>query len=282
MTQEKQKVLFIVSDGTGETAGTMTRAALIQFLSPKVNIIRYKNVRTNERIQALIKEAKSQNGLIIHTIAKYKIRKELSQKCKENEIVFVDLLGPLLKNLNQYLDTEFKSDIQSGLLHNVDEKYFKRIEAIEYTVRHDDGKLPEGLKDADIVLVGISRTSKTPLSIFLSHKGWKVANIPLVLNTPLPPQIYELDQKRIVGLIIDSDTLYRIRTQRIQHFKKSTTNEYANLKYIEQEVEYALSIFKKNRKWPVFNVTDIALEETASEIISLISERLNLDDNEVL
>ena len=282
MTQEKQKVLFIVSDGTGETAGTMTRAALIQFLSPKVKIIRYKNVRTNERIQALIKEAKSQNGLIIHTIAKYKIRKELSQKCKENEIVFVDLLGPLLKNLNQYLDTEFKSDIQSGLLHNVDEKYFKRIEAIEYTVRHDDGKLPEGLKDADIVLVGISRTSKTPLSIFLSHKGWKVANIPLVLNTPLPPQIYELDQKRIVGLIIDSDTLYRIRTQRIQHFKKSTTNEYANLKYIEQEVEYALSIFKKNRKWPVFNVTDIALEETASEIISLISERLNLDDNEVL
>ncbi len=282
MKKDRQKNLFIVSDGTGETAGSMTRAALIQFLSPQVKIVRYKNVRTTEKIEALIKEALFEKGLIIYTIAKNKIRDELIRKCKKHKIPFVDLLGPLLENLKRYLGTELKKDIQSGLLHNVDEKYFKRIEAIEYTVRHDDGNLPEGLKDSDLVLVGISRTSKTPLSIFLSHKGWKVANIPLVFNTPLPKELYAIDQKRIVGLIIDPDALYKIRTKRIQKFKKTPSNDYADLRYIQKEMDYALSIFSRNRKWPVFNVTDRALEETASEILSVISERLNLDSDNLL
>jgi regulator of PEP synthase PpsR (kinase-PPPase family) len=164
----------------------------------------------------------------------------------------------------------------------VDEKYFKRIEAIEYTVRHDDGKILGDLDQADIVLIGISRTSKTPLSIFLSHKGWKVANVPLVINTPLPEELFKIDQRKVVGLMIDGDTLLRIRRKRLEKFGQDPGGEYASTRYIEQEMEYAQALFKKNRKWPVFNVTDRALEETAAEILRIVASRMDLPYDQML
>src|SRR5690606_17116586 len=129
---------------------------------------------------------------------------------------------------------------------------------------------------ADIILVGISRTSKTPLSVFLSHKGWKVANIPLVLNTPLPEQLFKVDQRKIVGLNIDNEVLYRIRRKRLEKFGQDPGSEYASHDHIAKEIEYAWSIFKQNRRWPVFDVTDRALEETAAEIIRIVATRMNL------
>jgi regulator of PEP synthase PpsR (kinase-PPPase family) len=161
----------------------------------------------------------------------------------------------------------------------VDDRYYKRIEAIEYTVKHDDGKTFSELEKADIILVGISRTSKTPLSIFLSHKGWKVANIPLVLNTPLPKELFDVDQRKIVGLIIDIESLQRIRKNRLEKFGQDPGGEYASLSHIVKEIEYAHQIFKQNKKWPVFNVTERALEETATEITRIVAARMGWPDS---
>ena len=264
--------IYIISDGTGETAATMIRAALVQYADKNVNIVRCKNVRTEEQVDAVIDQVYEQQGFVVHTVVSDSLREKIQDSCGNKGLQNIDLLGPVLQELNQYFGDENQQKT-AGLLRSVDEKYFKRIEAIEYTVKHDDGKLLTDLDVADILLVGISRTSKTPLSIFLSHKGWKVANIPLVLNQPLPKELFEVDQKKVVGLIIDNDSLYRIRRKRLEKFGQDPGGEYASMGHISQEIDYALEIYKQNRRWPIFNVTDRALEETAAEIIRVVASR---------
>ncbi|MFP5518771.1 MAG: pyruvate, water dikinase regulatory protein [Bdellovibrionia bacterium] len=273
----KPSTIYLLSDGTGETAATIIRAALVQYSQPDINIVRYKNVRTENQIEAIVDECFENRGMIIFTVANPTIRTRLRELCAGKGIPYHDLLGPLLNTLDQFFGVASGSNV--GVLRAVDESYFRRIEAIEYTVKHDDGKTYADLDKADIVLVGISRTSKTPLSIFLSHKGWKVANVPLVLNTPLPEQLAKVDQRRIVGLIIDMDSLQRIRRSRLEKFGQDPGGDYASMSYIASEIEYAEKIFKQNRRWPVFNVTDRALEETASEIVRVIAARLGLPDS---
>lgn len=272
---ETKPTVFILSDGTGETASMMVKAAIVQYRDRAVNIVKCRNVRTAEQVEALFDEIKTQNGLLVHTLASQSMRRKVEELSSEFKVTSVDLLGPLLLGISDYLGTS-NAPGEAGLLRAVDESYFKRIEAIEYTVKHDDGKLTSGLKDADIVLVGISRTSKTPLSIYLSHKGYKVANIPLVLNSPLPEELFEIDQRKIVGLIIDADSLLRIRRKRLEKFGQDPGSEYASKEHIHKEIEYALGLFKKNRRWPVFDVTDRALEETASEILRMVNSRMGL------
>lgn len=267
--------IYIISDGTGETASSMTRAALVQFKQADVNITRLKNVRTENQVAPIIDEIFQKRGLVIHTVVSPNLRKTIEEKCAAKGIPCVDLIGPLLENLKMHLGAE-KSSEEAGALRTVDQKYFKRIEAIEYTVKHDDGKTLAALDEADIVLVGISRTSKTPLSIYLSHKGWKVANVPLVVNTPLPQELFQIDQRRIVGLVIDQVSLQRIRRKRLEKFNQDPGGEYASMAHIQKEIDYAMDIFKKNRKWPVFDVTDRALEETAGEIIRVVASRLDI------
>ncbi|MCB0356238.1 MAG: kinase/pyrophosphorylase [Bdellovibrionales bacterium] len=268
-------MIYIISDGTGETASTMIRAALVQYADKSVNIVRCKNVRTEEQMEAVIEQVYENQGIIVHTVVSDGLREKIQESAADKGLQCIDLLGPLLFELNKYFGV---TDVvkTAGLLRSTDERYFKRIEAIEYTVKHDDGKLLTDLDQADIVLVGISRTSKTPLSIFLSHKGWKVANIPLVLNQPLPEELFKIDQKKIVGLIIDNDSLHRIRRKRLEKFGQDPGGEYASMNHISQELDYALNLFKQNRRWPVFNVTDRALEETASEIIKIVASRQGL------
>jgi len=146
-------------------------------------------------------------------------------------------------------------------------------------VKNDDGKTLTELGKADIILLGISRTSKTPLSIFLSHKGWKVANIPIVLNQPLPEELFKVDQRKIVGLSIDEASLQRIRKIRLEKFGQDPGGEYASIAHILKEIEYSQDLFKQNRRWPVFNVTDRALEETATEITRIVATRMGLPDS---
>ncbi len=271
----KNPVIFILSDGTGETASTMVKAAIVQYDGHDIQIVRSRNIRTAEQLESLFDDVKERRGMVIHTFASELMRKRVAELAKTQAVIALDLLGPILNGLSAYLG-EVEVREQAGLLHAVDEKYFKRIEAIEYTVKHDDGKSLAGLNDADIVLVGISRTSKTPLSIFLSHKGWKVANIPLVINTPLPQELFKVDQRKIVGLMIDPDSLYRIRRKRLEKFGQDPGGEYASKQHIHMEIEYANSLFRQNRRWPVFNITDRALEETASEIIRTVATRMDL------
>lgn len=268
-----KKKIFVVSDGTGETAMGMLKAALVQYEGLDIKLSRFKNVRNINQIERILEQAKEETGFVVYTLVSKSMRKEIKDKSRLMNIPTVDLLGGLLESLDLFFGITSSSDPEAGLLRTVDEKYFKRIEAIEFTVRHDDGKTTQQLNEADIVLVGISRTSKTPLSIFLSHKGWKVANIPLVPETPLPKELFEIDQKKIVGLTIDENKLRMIRRKRLENFGQDPGGSYANMDQIQKEINYANEIFKKNRRWPVVNVTDRALEETAAEVARIVSAR---------
>lgn len=265
--------LFILSDGTGETATQIIRAALVQFPDRQVKVVRYKNIRREDQLAPILDEAKEQNAFVAYTLVTADLSKKVRTHLSTRHLVGFDLLSPLIDLLTQFLGGDGSSG-QAGLLHAVDEDYFKRIEAIEYTVKHDDGKCLTDFDKADVILVGISRTSKTPLSIFLSHKGLKVVNIPLVKGTPLPKELFAADQRKVVGLLIDIEALRRIRKNRLDKFGQDPQGEYASITHIHEEIEYAHELFKQNRKWPVFDVTDRALEETASEITRIVGARL--------
>jgi regulator of PEP synthase PpsR (kinase-PPPase family) len=273
--------VYIISDSSGETATTMIRAALVHYPEQDIKIIRCKNVRTEVQVESLVDEAFQNRAFLVYTVVSPQLRCKLRDLASEKGLHFLDLLGPLLGELDSYLGVTSGTH-KVGLLRAVDERYFKRIEAIEYTVKHDDGKCLTDLDKADILLVGVSRTSKTPLSIFLSHKGWKVVNIPLVLNQPLPEELFKVDQKKIVGLLIDMPNLQRIRRNRLEKFGTDPGGEYASLSYIEKELEYAEGIFRVNKRWPVFNVTERALEETASEIVRIVASRMGWPDTMLL
>lgn len=275
------KTIFILSDGTGETASQILRAALVQFAHQEVHVVKFKNIRRQEQIDTILIDCFDQRGLIVHTLVNAEIRDQLQKKALEKGIPVVDLMGPLLTLMAQHFEIEHKQT-EAGLLRTVDDRYFKRIEAIEFTVKNDDGKLPENLNKADIILVGISRTSKTPLSIFLSHKGWKVANVPLVFGQPIPEELKTVDQRKIVGLTIDPSSLIRIRRKRLEKFGQDPGGEYASLNHIQKEIDFANDLFKKNKRWPVFDVTDRALEETAAEIVRVVAGRMNLPFSDLL
>ncbi len=268
--------LFIVSDSTGETAATALKSALVQYADVDVKIVRHKNIRTIYQLEAIVNLAGESRAAIFHTFVARDMRNKLSELAAQLAVITVDLLGPLLDKLDVLLGQPSSGKV--GLLRNTDEKYFKRIEAIEFTVKHDDGKSLETIHLADVVLVGISRTSKTPLSIFLSHKGWKVANIPLVYGVAPPKELANVDPRRIVGLIIDTNRLSEIRRKRMNRLG-GDSQDYASFEYIEKELAHADLLFKQNRSWPIIDVTERALEETASEISRIIVSKLNLPDD---
>ncbi|MDE0119696.1 MAG: kinase/pyrophosphorylase [Bdellovibrionales bacterium] len=272
--------LHIMSDGTGETASAVARAVLVQYKQDQVNIIRHQNIRTKEQaLSAIEKMQNKEKSLLIYTIVLPEIRKTIQEICRKEKIKSIDLLGPLFNNFDGVLESN--EEKKPGLLRSVDEDYFKRIAATEFSLRHDDGKSVMRLKDADIVLVGVSRTSKTPLSIYLSFKGWKVANVPLVLGIPLPENLAEVDYRKIIGLTIDIDNLIRIRKNRLKKFGWNFNRGYADKVHILKEMDYSKDIFEKHR-WPVVNVTDRALEETAGEVIRIIRARTGLSGDSLL
>lgn len=269
--EKKNLKIIIISDGTGETAKAMTRAAITQFPSKEIFFTRYKNVRTKEHIDAIFLEVSLHYDMIVYTIVSTELRKYVQEKSRLERIRSVDLLGPLLTSFANVFEME--PDYQPGLLHAVNEQYFEKVAAVEFTLNHDDGRNLKSLDECDVVLVGISRTSKTPLSIFLSMEGLKVVNIPIINKVPLPENLFSIDQRKIFGLTIDPDTLREIRQNRLSKLGTGASGDYANDKKVVEEIEWANSLFEENRRWPVFNVTNKALEETASEIIKLLNMR---------
>lgn len=264
--------IFIVSDGTGETADQMIKAAIVQYVREGLKIVRYKNVRTQQQVAAIFEEAHQMRAVIAYTVVSDTLRVFIMKLSEQTGVASVDLLGPLLQILSKYLTKDPQST--PGNLHQVNESYFKRIEAIEFTVKHDDGRYADNLELADIILVGLSRTSKTPLSIYLSYKGWKVANVPVVKDIPLPEKLFQTEQRKIVGLVIDPNALARIRRERLLKMGEDPTGSYANLEYVMAEIDYCKDIFRKNRRWPIFDVTNKALEETATEIEKVIANNM--------
>ncbi|MBL7665029.1 MAG: kinase/pyrophosphorylase [Bacteriovoracaceae bacterium] len=272
MALQKRLKIIIISDGTGETATSLVRASMVQFSDNDIYFTRYKNIRTKEQIQEIFAENSQHHHLIAYTLVSIELRSYLQQQAQKYHVRSVDLLGPMLSALSNAFDIE--PEAKPGKLHEVNDAYFKRVAAIEFTLNHDDGQNLHSLEEADIVLVGVSRTSKTPLSIYLSLEGLKVVNIPLVRGMVLPEKLFQIDQKKIFALTIHPETLHKIRLNRLNRLGvNDKEDQYADMKKVIDEIEWANDIFDKNKKWPVFNVSGKALEETASEIIRIIQNR---------
>ena len=269
--------ISVLSDGTGETALAVLKAVLVQYEHEEhVYISRYRNIRTKEQIENLFdKISKNDKGnqFVVFTLILPENRTLVKTFCKKYKIKGIDLLEDLIQIFDQSLKSKEK---QAGILRVVNEDYFKRIEAMDFFLKHDDGQLTRDLALADIILVGVSRTSKTPLSLFLSNKGWKVANIPLVYNIPPPEELFKVNQKKIVALTIQPDYLLKIRKNRLEKFGyDSAQGHYAGKEQVYKEVEAIQTLFHK-QKWPVLDVTEIALEETAGEIVRIVSKRMKI------
>lgn len=271
MSDGKARPIFIVSDGTGETADRVTRAALRQFEGVRVNPVVFSNVTDRSELDRILREAAVQNAFVVTSLVSAEQRAFANELSKAFRLLQVDVLGGVITALAGWLGASPQST--PGLLHRPDAEYFKRIEAMEFTVKADDGKEPRMLSQADVVLVGVSRTSKTPLSVFLAYKGFKVANVPVVLDREPPRQLYEIDQKRVFALTISPDTLQSIRKQRLVNMRAGGHSNYGQMDYILAELDFAEDLFRRNRHWPLINVTGKALEETASIILHLYAER---------
>jgi len=274
MPARNTKILkvIIISDGTGETATGLSKATMTQFPDCEVFFTRYKNVRSKEQIEAIVTEASLHHDLVIHTIVQSEIRDYVEKVTREKKVRSLDLIGPALTTFSNYFNREPTSE--PGLLHAVDDDYFSKVAAMEFTLNHDDGKHLGSINLADVILIGISRTSKTPLSVYLSQHGIKVVNIPIILGTKVPKEIFKVDQRKIFALTIDPEALIQIRKQRLNHLGADLhVGNYADEKKIMEEIEWANNLFKENKRWPVFNVTNKALEETATDILKLIAMR---------
>lgn len=278
MTEKKESIklhIDLLSDGTGETALAVLKAVLVQYDHRQVTIRRHRNIRAKEQIESIIQKAREEKNVksfLVYTVVLSETRSIIQELCKKYKIRGVDLLQDLLSILDSCLNNQPK---EAGILRSVNDDYFKRIEAMEYSLRHDDGQFPEHLDLADIILVGVSRTSKTPLSIFLSYKGWKVANVPLVYNLDPPENLFQVDPKKIVALTINPEYLFKIRKNRLEKFGCDPGGNYADKRQVYREVDETQKLFQKYR-WPVLNVTERALEETAGEIIRIVSSRKKL------
>jgi [pyruvate, water dikinase]-phosphate phosphotransferase / [pyruvate, water dikinase] kinase len=263
--------LMILSDGTGETAAGIFRAAMAQFSKYQIYISRYKNIRSQEHLNEILDREGPSHDLLAYTFVEKSLRDFADHYATEHHLRAFDLLGPILSFLSHFFEHDFVA--KPGRLREVNEDYFKRVEAMEFTLMNDDGKNITLLEEADIILVGISRTSKTPLSIYLSQLGYKVLNIPLIPGTEIPEKLYTINQQKIFALTIDPQTLFEIRKKRLEKLGSQIHHSYADLKTVSEEIEWANSLYAKNRKWKVFDITGKALEETASDIIRLIQLR---------
>ena len=262
--------VFIVSDGTGGTARQALKAALIQFESAEVETYLNPNVRTKKQVREIIFEAQAVKGLIVHTIVSRKLRHFLIDQCRLHELRTIDIMGPLLAQLSHHF--EFSPSEKPGIFSKISKAYFQRIEAVEFTLRHDDGQRVEELHNADIVLLGVSRTFKTPLSVYMANRGWKVANIPVILDIPLPDIVYELPPKRIFCLTTYPNRLAELRLVRNKHLG-GFAGSYSDRSYVRKELNYALRIYRTRPKWSIVNVTNKPIEEISSDILSNIRRR---------
>lgn len=261
--------VIVASDGTGRTARQALEAALIQFAGASVDILVRPAIRSKEQVVSLVKEAADHKAFIIHTIVSDDIRSMLIKTARKKNIDTIDLMGPLLMRLSDkfaYAPAE-----KPGLFHEIHSQYFRRIEAMEFTFKHDDGLRVHEINKADIVILGVSRTFKTPLSIYLAIKGWLVANVPIVYGHEPPSQIFEVDPSKVFCLTTYSKALSQLRKVRHEHLGGATGN-YAEQAFVLKELKYARQIYNRKPDWSIINVTNKAIEEIASNIQSILGK----------
>ncbi len=261
--------LHLISDATGTTLLGLARACLAQFDGVEPVQKFWPLVRTQQQLERIISKIEENPGPVIFTLVDEKMRKRLADRCEELNVPCVSVLDPVIRSLSSYLGKHARG--VPGLQHQMDDAYFRRVAAIDFTMRHDDGKKLEDLKEADIILVGVSRTSKTPTSVFLARRGMKVANIPLAPGVEVPKAKFELKGPMYVGLTAAPDRLVHIRRSRLRadgpDSKALEENTYLDQEKIEDEIRNARKLFSKY-DWPVIDVTKRSVEETAAEIMA--------------
>lgn len=258
--------VIILSDSVGETAELVMKAGLSQFTNGDYNIRRIPYVEDEETIDETIEIAIEENALIGFTLVDPKLRQYVLEKAKLNNIEAVDIMGPMMDAMEKTFKKVPK--LEPGLLYKLDQEYFKRIEAIEFAVRYDDGRDPSGIEKADIVLIGVSRTSKTPLSQYLAMKSYKVANVPIVPEVDPPKELYQTDPSKCYGLKISPVELNEIRKERLKTLGLRPSANYANVNRIREELDYFENIVE-HLGCPVIDVTNKAVEETANLILQI-------------
>lgn len=262
--------IYVISDGTGQTAQQALQAALTQFKGSDPEIYRFGDIREAGQIREIILKAKNDNAFIIHTLVKDKLREELLRYARIYNVESIDLMGPLLQRLSDQLSVDPSGE--PGLFRVLSDAYFRKIETMQFAFKHDDGKRTENLDKAEIVLLGVSRTFKTPLSIYLAFKGWYVANVPVILNIPLPQKVFSIPEDRVFCLTTYPTRLALLRRAREERLG-GATGDYANPDYVKREINYANMIFGLHQGWQKINVTSKSIEEISAEIIALLPKK---------
>jgi regulator of PEP synthase PpsR (kinase-PPPase family) len=263
--------IYIVSGGVGASGEQLVQTVLAQFPETNVPVVTVGNVRQMEQIESVVAQAQESDGTVVHTLVDAHLRNALTGRARAQGVVAIDLVGALLSRLAEVLEREPLG--QPGLYRMFHRAHFERVAAIEFAMTHDDGKNPQGWSQADVVLVGVSRTGKTPLSVYLSVLGWKMANVPIVLEWPTPPELFQLDRRRVVGLTIDPDQLLMYREQRYRRMGALAPSAYVDPEKIRDEIQAALRIFHQHG-FAVIDVTDKPIETSADEIIKLITRQM--------
>ena len=259
--------VYLISDSTGETLDRIFMALKAQFNNFDYDLNQFSFTRTENQITTILNDAKKQESpIILYTVVNSKLAKFLAEEANKKNIPCFGVLGDLILNFSKILNE--KATHQPSAQHVLDEDYYKRIEAIQFTMNHDDGNNTENILESDIILVGVSRTSKTPTSIYLANKGLKTSNIPLVNDMSIPNDILKSKTLCVIGLTTEAERLYDIRRNRLNSLKENEASDYTNLEKIRLEVEQSKKIFKIN-KWPTIDVTRKSVEETAASIIKI-------------
>jgi hypothetical protein len=263
--------LHLVSDATGETLINVGRAACAQYANVLPIEHVYPLVRSMKQLERVLSEIESNPGIVLYTLVDKEIRERLKGRCRELGVPYMSVLAPVVQLFQSYLGGEPTPRI--GGQHSLDASYFKRIDALNFTVMHDDGHMTEDLEQADVVLLGVSRTSKTPTSIYLANRGIKTANIPLVPNVPMPGNIEGLKSPLVVGLVASAERIVEIRQNRLLGLNAAgSSTSYTDREAVSEEINFSRRLCARNG-WPLIDVTRRSIEETAATIVALLSER---------
>ena len=268
MKKQKKLTVFVVSDSLGETGEMVTKAVLSQFKG-KFELRRFSYCLDYERIEKIILEAKQEAAIVAFTLVIPELKEDINRLAAENGVAIVDILGVFMQKVTEV--TGLKPISEPGLLRKLDEHYFRKVDAVEFSQKYDDGKDPRGILFADLTLLGVSRTGKTSVAMFLSHKKLRVANILLVPETKPPKEIYEIDRKLIFGLTIEPEQLYEIRQKRLQMLGLLENSKYASLERIKAELAYADKIMD-SLGCHRLDITNYSVEDTATKILDILAK----------
>lgn len=262
--------IYIISGGRGIAGNNLVQSILIQYPENDIPVEIIPHISDEDEIFDIIMKAKTDGGLIAHTMVNTELRELINRLCNEFNVRVVDLMGDLASYLDETLDVEPLK--HPGLYRELNHQYFDRIESIEFTLSQDDGMSPQRLKNAEIILTGVSRAGKTPLSVYLAMYGWKVANVPLVDGIPPPKELFEVDSNRVFGLHIGANQLIAHRKKRLQSWNNEDNESYVDERKVREEIRKAMFTFDKGN-FTVVNVSSKPIESTANEILNIMSKR---------